>query len=150
MTLIEHRLAPFHFGNVPFPLGSMEPAACFDSTSTDSCLLERNSLYDIAQDIIETLFPFSRHESIHAGILSQRYSVRIVFLLEDARTVTRTVINGTRFLLLLLLLPALDTAPSRRPTVDVVLPPFSPRGRRTRMASGNDVPDFLVHRINDA
>lgn len=75
-----------------------------------------------SRDTIETLFPFSR-QSVHAG--SHR---------EDARTVTRTVINGTRFLLL----SALDTAPPQRPTVDVVLPPFSPRAH------------FLVYRINDA
>lgn len=102
-TLIERRLAPFHFGTAP-----LRPAC---SDLFDSCLLERNSLYDI----VETLFPFSRR-SIDRSILSY-LAVRchndgirtMVFVgMEDARTVTRAMINEARDSLL----SALDIAPS--------------------------------------
>lgn len=105
-TLIERRLAPFHFGTAP-----LRPACSLRSDLFDSCLLERNSLYDI----VETLFPFSRR-SIDRSILSY-LAVRchndgirtMVFVgMEDARTVTRAMINEARDSLL----SALDIAPS--------------------------------------
>lgn len=100
-TLIERRLAPFHFGTAP-----LRPACSLRSDLFDSCLLERNSLYDI----VETLFPFSRR-SIDRSILSY-LAVRchndgirtMVFVgMEE-----RAMINEARDSLL----SALDIAPS--------------------------------------
>lgn len=95
-TLIERRLAPFHFGTAP-----LRPAC---SDLFDSYLLERNSLYDI----VETLFPADRSIDRSYPISPCDATTMVYEQWYSLEWKTRAMINEARDSLL----SALDIAPS--------------------------------------